>query len=97
MSGVVLVWLRRLPPRGRHVLAAGLSCIIGGALGNVIDRAVRGHVVDFIQVHYADWYFPSFNVADSAITVGAVLLIIDNLVEIGERKRLDGSKQKADG
>jgi len=97
VSLVVLVWLRRLPAKGQHVVAAGLACIIGGALGNVIDRAVRGYVVDFIQVHYRDWYFPSFNVADSAITVGAALLIIDNLIEVGQRRRYREPHQNADG
>ena len=52
-----------------------------GALGNVIDRALWGHVIDFIRVHYAQYYFPAFNIADSAITVGAALLILDNLLE----------------
>lgn len=78
VSGVILVWLRRLPARGQTVLAIGLSLILGGALGNVIDRAALGYVVDFIQVHYGGWFFPSFNVADSAITVGAGLVIIDS-------------------
>jgi len=59
-----------------------LSLILGGALGNVIDRLQHGYVVDFIQVHWARWYFPSFNVADSAITVGAVLLILDELKRV---------------
>lgn len=56
-----------------------LTLILGGALGNVIDRAIHGYVVDFIQVHAGSWYFPAFNVADSAITVGAVLLVLDEL------------------
>jgi signal peptidase II len=77
----ILIWLRRLPPRGQSMLAAGLAFVLGGALGNVIDRVVRGHVIDFIRVHYEDWYFPAFNVADSAITVGAALLILDNLLD----------------
>jgi signal peptidase II len=78
----ILVWLRRLPPRGHHLLAAGLAFVLGGALGNVIDRVLWGHVIDFIRVHYGGWYFPAFNVADSAITVGAALLILDNLLEL---------------
>ena len=61
------------------VFSLALSLILGGALGNVIDRLVHGYVVDFIQLHWDGWYFPSFNVADSAITVGAVLLIWDEL------------------
>src|SRR5690625_2672197 len=74
----ILIWLRRLPPHGRAWLAAGLALILAGALGNAIDRVWHSHVIDFIQVHYDDaWYFPTFNIADSAITVGAVIAIID--------------------
>jgi len=81
VSAGILIWLRRLPQRGQHLLAAGLSFVLGGALGNVIDRVVWGHVIDFIRVHYEEHYFPAFNVADSAITVGAALLILDNLLD----------------
>ena len=52
--------------------------IVGGALGNVIDRLVHGHVIDFIQLYYRDWYYPAFNLADSFICVGAVLMVIDS-------------------
>jgi signal peptidase II len=83
VSLVILVWLMRLPGRGKSLLAAGLALVLGGALGNVIDRVRFGYVVDFIRVHYEAWYFPAFNVADSAITVGACLLIIENLLEWG--------------
>ena len=79
VSAGFLVWLRRLPARGQNLLAAGLAFVLGGALGNVIDRVLWGHVIDFIRVHYNEWYFPAFNVADSAITVGAALLILDTL------------------
>jgi signal peptidase II len=81
VSAAILVWLRRLPPKGQGLLAAGLSLILGGALGNVIDRVLWGHVIDFIRMHYEQHYFPAFNVADSAITVGAMLVILDNLLE----------------
>jgi len=64
-----------------------LSLVLGGALGNVIDRVLWGHVIDFVRVHYEQWYFPAFNVADSAITMGAVLLILDNLLDYGARAR----------
>ncbi|WP_077035844.1 signal peptidase II [Pelomonas sp. KK5] len=76
-TGVIGALLKRHGHQTRFALA--LSLILGGALGNVIDRLLHGYVVDFIQVHAAGWYFPSFNVADSAITVGAVLLIWDEL------------------
>ena len=78
-SAGVLLWLRRLPVRKPYLLAAGLALMLGGALGNVIDRVLFGHVIDFIRVHYEQWYFPVFNVADSAITVGFGLYILDNL------------------
>ena len=81
VSGAILVWLRRLPARGQNLLAAGLCLVMGGALGNVIDRTRLGHVIDFIRVHYAEWYFPAFNVADSAITIGAGLLILDMILQ----------------
>jgi signal peptidase II len=84
VSGVIVVWIWRLPERGQHMLAAGLACVAGGALGNVIDRLVRGHVVDFVRVHYESWYFPAFNVADSAITVGAALIILDSIINAGK-------------
>ena len=73
-----IVWMLR---RHGHqkLFAWALTLILGGALGNVIDRAIHGYVVDFIQVHAGGWYFPAFNVADSAITVGAVLLVLDEL------------------
>lgn len=82
VSAGILVWLRRLPAKGQTLLAAGLSLILGGALGNVIDRVVHGHVIDFIRVHYEEHYFPAFNVADSAITIGAALIVLDSLLEL---------------
>lgn len=91
VASTVLVWLRRLPASGHHLLAAGLSCIVGGALGNVADRVFRGHVVDFVRVHYEAAYFPAFNVADSAITIGAALLILDTLLQAGRPKPADGT------
>jgi signal peptidase II len=62
---------------GRALFCAGLALIIGGALGNLYDRMMLGHVVDFLLLHYRGWYYPAFNVADSAITVGAAALILD--------------------
>ena len=79
VSAVISVWLWRIRSEGQLVLSAGLSLVLGGAVGNLIDRVRLGYVTDFIQVWFGSWPFPSFNVADSAITVGAVLLIIDSL------------------
>lgn len=72
----ILVWLRRNPDHER-LTAAGLCLILGGALGNAIDRATRGYVIDFLDLHAAGWHWPAFNVADGAITVGAILVILD--------------------
>ncbi|MDH3209687.1 MAG: signal peptidase II [Burkholderiaceae bacterium] len=81
LAAVVIVWM--LHGQGRQALFSwALSLILGGALGNVIDRLLHGYVIDFIQLHYAEWYFPSFNVADSAITVGATCLILDELLRV---------------
>ena len=66
----------------QRLFGAALSLIAGGALGNVIDRLVHGHVVDFLLFFHRDWSFPAFNVADSAITVGAVLLVADELLRV---------------
>ena len=79
-AAVFIVWLLRRG--GSRLYLLGLALILGGALGNVIDRLLHGHVVDFVQLHYAGWYFPSFNVADSAITVGAACLILDELLRV---------------
>jgi len=77
----IIVWLVRLP-RGAHaLLAAGLAAVLGGALGNLIDRVRIGYVIDFIHFHWDRAYFPAFNVADSAITVGAACLLLDALFE----------------
>lgn len=86
----ILVWLRRIPPKGQGRVAAGLALVMGGALGNVIDRARLGYVVDFIKVHYGDWVFPAFNVADSAITIGAAVLILDSIIEYGRKSESRG-------
>jgi signal peptidase II len=86
----ILAWLRRLRPRGQNLLAAGLSLVLGGALGNVIDRVLWGHVIDFVRVHHGQWYFPAFNLADSAITLGAALLVLDNLLDYGRPRAVRG-------
>ena len=76
VSAVLAVWLFRGPER---MVGWGIGLILGGALGNVIDRLVHGAVVDFVDLHLGGAHWPAFNVADSAITVGAVLLILDSL------------------
>ena len=73
----LLVWLRRINGRTQQLLAVSLSLILAGALGNLIDRLHSGQVVDFILAHWHDAQFPAFNVADSAITVGAALMLLD--------------------
>jgi signal peptidase II len=79
VSAMLLVWMWRARREAPVFLLAGLALVLGGAVGNLIDRVVHGYVTDFIQVWFGNWAFPSFNVADSAITVGAALLIIDSL------------------
>lgn len=75
---VFIIWMLRR--HGHQTLfALALALILGGAIGNVVDRLLHGYVVDFIQVHWRGWYFPSFNIADSAISVGAALLIWDEI------------------
>jgi signal peptidase II len=76
----IVWWLIRLPSSGRKVLSLGLALVLGGAIGNVIDRALYGHVVDFILFYYEEWSYPAFNVADSAITCGVILILFDSLV-----------------
>src|SRR6202051_482872 len=77
----ITIWLLRLP-RGAHaLLAGGLALVLGGAIGNVIDRIRLGYVIDFIHFHWDQAYFPAFNVADSAITVGGACLFLDALFE----------------
>ena len=73
----LLVWLRRINGRTQALLCASLSLILAGALGNLLDRLLSGQVVDFILAHWNDAQFPAFNVADSAITVGAALMLLD--------------------
>ena len=89
VSCVIVVWLWRIRRDGHNILSAGLSLVLGGAIGNIIDRIMHGYVIDFIQVWIMGWPFPSFNVADSAITVGAAFLIFDALF-------LSGRKPKAE-
>jgi signal peptidase II len=96
VSVVLVYWLRRLALSAQALLAAGLTLILGGAIGNVLDRLRIGHVVDFVQVHWGESYFPAFNVADSAISIGAALVILDALRE-GQRERRAKDKAGAAG
>jgi len=79
VSAYIVWWLWRIRTARQVILSAGLSLVLGGAIGNVIDRIMLGSVVDFIQVYIASWPFPSFNIADAAISVGALFLILDAL------------------
>lgn len=76
VSIAIIVWVASLPVTHRW-MACALALILGGAVGNLWDRITLGYVVDFIDVYYQDWHFPAFNIADSAITIGAIMLIID--------------------
>jgi signal peptidase II len=78
VSAVIVAWIARLKS-GQRWLAVALALILGGALGNVWDRITLGYVIDFLDFYYGDWHWPAFNVADSAITVGAVMLAVDAL------------------
>ena len=80
-AAVFIVWMLKRHG-GQRLFAWSLTLILGGAVGNVIDRILHGHVIDFIQVHWGRSYFPAFNVADSAISVGAALLILDELLRV---------------
>jgi len=79
ISLVLLVWLIRLKPHER-LLAIALSLVLGGAIGNLIDRVALGYVIDFIDVYYQSWHWPVFNIADCAITIGVALLVLDSLL-----------------
>lgn len=81
VAALVMVWLLR-SHAGQRLFSSAISFILGGAVGNVIDRLLHGYVVDFLDFHWAGWHFPAFNVADCAITVGAGLLILDELLRV---------------
>jgi signal peptidase II len=85
----LIVWLVRLS-RGERLLATGLALVIGGAIGNLVDRILLGHVVDFLDFHAAGYHWPAFNLADSAITVGVGLLLWDGFFGAKRREDADG-------
>lgn len=76
-AGVILYLLRKTA--GRRLFSVALALILGGAVGNVIDRILYGHVIDFLDIYVNTWHWPAFNIADSAISIGAVLLIWDGM------------------
>ncbi|MET0087100.1 MAG: signal peptidase II [Sedimenticola sp.] len=76
VSIILVIWISRLQQRER-LIAISLSLIVGGAIGNLIDRVLHGHVIDFLDLYYGQWHWPAFNVADSAIFVGVVLMLLD--------------------
>ena len=88
VSAALIVWMRRINARVHGLLACGLALIVGGAVGNMLDRLAIGSVVDFIHVHWGRHYFPAFNIADSAITIGAALLLLDAWRESHTAKRI---------
>ena len=86
VSAIIAVWLWRIRHDRLTVLSAGLALVLGGAIGNLIDRVNYGYVTDFIQVWFGDWAYPSFNIADVGISIGAALLIIDALFFSGREE-----------
>lgn len=81
VAAVVIIWMLR-SHAGQRLFSFAMSCILGGAIGNVIDRLLYGYVVDFLDFHWHGMHFPAFNVADSAITLGAACLILDELLRV---------------
>jgi signal peptidase II len=81
VAALVMLYLMRMHA-GQTLFCLALSLLLGGAVGNVIDRVLYGHVIDFLDFYYGTWHFPAFNVADSAITIGAGLLILDELLRV---------------
>lgn len=92
VSTVIIFWLYKLSAREKWI-AVALALVLGGAIGNVIDRFLFGHVIDFLHVYYQQWSWPIFNIADSAISIGVTILLIDSL--FGSRKKKSIRRQKA--
>ena len=84
-ASALMIWMLRAHP-GQKLFGFAIACILGGAIGNVIDRLVHGYVVDFLDFHWAGWHFPAFNAADSAITLGAACLLLDELLRVKRSK-----------
>ncbi len=81
VATLVILWMLKAHA-GQKLFSFALACILGGAVGNVVDRLMHGYVVDFLDFHWAGWHFPAFNIADSGITIGAVCLILDELLRV---------------
>lgn len=86
ISTVIAVWMRRLP-RQQIKLGLALSLVFAGAIGNLIDRSIYGYVIDFFHLYYQTWHYPAFNIADSAICIGAALIIWDSFSSDSEAKK----------
>jgi signal peptidase II len=84
-AALFIIWMLK-SHAGQKLFSFAMACILGGAIGNVIDRTLHGYVVDFLDFHVAGWHFPAFNVADSAISIGAVCLILDELMRVRRGK-----------
>lgn len=91
VSAVMVVWMARA---GSRFLVVGLGLVVGGALGNAGDRALHGAVVDYIDLHYAGWHWPAFNIADTAITIGVVFILLDAVFAGPDAAAKDGSGRK---
>jgi signal peptidase II len=85
ISSIIAVWLARLK-RHEALLAVALSLVLGGAIGNLIDRLAYGYVIDFLDVYYQTWHWPAFNIADSAITLGVILMLVESFGLGGSKK-----------
>ena len=82
---LLILWMLK-SHAGQKLFSFALACILGGAVGNVVDRLLHGYVVDFLDFHWGGWHFPAFNVADSGITIGAVCLILDEILRVRRSK-----------
>ena len=91
VSVVIFLWIKRLEQHEKWQ-AIALALILGGAIGNVIDRIWLGYVVDFIQVYYQQWYWPAFNIADSAISIGVAMIIIESIREYRIERKVNKSE-----
>lgn len=85
LAAAVILWMLK-SHSGQKLFSFALACILSGAIGNVIDRVLYGYVVDFLDFHWAGWHFPAFNIADSAISIGAACLILDELLRVRRDK-----------